>query len=139
MLTEEFTWSFSWIFNRKILLLSPTETCITNILEIFSEHQMNIFDNFVWKNSQKSSWRSQQIYFRHTAKFYDINRIFLLQKMKGKLQIALKLLAINKKKRMLKLMTFPSSFLGPLPVMKLRHVTLLVIMISLRPMPDLTA
>ena len=59
--------------------------------------------------------------------------------MQGKLQIALKLLAINKKKRMLKLMTFPSSLLGPLPVMKLRHVTLLVIMISLRPMPDLTA
>ena len=52
--------------------------------------------------------------------------------------MTLKLLAIKKKKRMLKLMTFPSSLLRPLPVMKLRHVTLLVIMISLRPVPDLT-
>ena len=121
-------------------MLSPTATCITNtnILEIFSEHQINIFDNFVWKNSQKSKWHSQQIYFRPKTKFYDINRILLLQKMQGKLQIALKPLAINNKKRMLKLMTFPSSLLGPLPAMKLRHVTVLVMMISLRPMPDLT-
>lgn len=50
----------------------------------------------------------------------------------------LKLVAIKKKKRMLKLMTFPSSLLRPLPVMKLRNVTLLVIMIRLMPMPDLT-